>query len=114
MQTHLGNKLRRLRLLRDYSQEYMAIELDISQRAYSKIELNQTKLSLEKAIKISKIFEMSTWELLSIDEQVFFKTIKEFENKDPVYTLKIFIEKYDNRIKALENEIEHLKNKKEI
>lgn len=114
MQTHLGNKLRKLRLFKGYSQKYMAIKLDISQRAYSKIELNQTKLSLDKAIKISKIFEISTWELLSIDEQVFFKTIKEFKNEDPVFKLKTLIEKYDNRIKALEDEIEHLKNKKEI
>ena len=38
-------KIKRIRKIRGFSQTYMAQNLGISQRAYSKIELNETQLN---------------------------------------------------------------------
>ncbi len=50
------NKIREIRKDRGYSHEYMAHLLDISQVAYSKIEKNETKLTVERLFKIAENF----------------------------------------------------------
>ena len=52
-------KIRKLRLKKDYSQEYMASRLGISQKAYSKIERGETALNHERLYQIAKILEVS-------------------------------------------------------
>lgn len=42
-------KIKNQRLLKGYSQEYMGMKLDISQRAYGKIENGYTKLNFSKS-----------------------------------------------------------------
>jgi transcriptional regulator with XRE-family HTH domain len=49
------DKLRELRILKGLSQEYLAMELGISQKAYSNIENGKVNLSHEKLSKISEI-----------------------------------------------------------
>lgn len=50
--------IKRLRLERNYTQDYLAMKLNISQNAYSKLELGQSKLSLERLLQISEVFEI--------------------------------------------------------
>jgi len=52
------NKIRTIRKDKGYSHEYMAHMLDISQVAYSKIEKNETKLTVERLFKIAEILEL--------------------------------------------------------
>lgn len=42
MPMDIGTKIRKLRELRNYNQEYMSQKLDISQKAYSDIEQGTT------------------------------------------------------------------------
>lgn len=42
----LGNKIRKIRTLKGYSQEYISDKLKISQSAYSDIETNKSKLDI--------------------------------------------------------------------
>lgn len=58
-------KIRDIRLERNYSQEYLAIRLAISQNAYSKIELGYTKLTLERLLQIADVLEVETMRLLA-------------------------------------------------
>lgn len=48
-----GQKIRKLRELRNYSQEFMASRLGISQEAFSKIETGQTQMNLLRMEKIA-------------------------------------------------------------
>ncbi len=66
----VGNKIKLLREFRNYSQEYMASRLGVSQNAYSRIELSKTKLSTEIAEKIADILEISLADLLSKDNPI--------------------------------------------
>lgn len=54
METH--EKLRALRLLCNYKQEYVAEKLGISQQAFAKIEKGRTKLNFEKLEKIAAVY----------------------------------------------------------
>ncbi|MEO3405998.1 helix-turn-helix transcriptional regulator [Mucilaginibacter sp. CAU 1740] len=58
------NTIRNIREQKQYSQEYMAAKLSISQNAYSKIELTSTLLSLERLLQIANILEVEATLLL--------------------------------------------------
>lgn len=55
----VGEKIRIQRLTKKYSQEYMAFMLNISQAAYSKIERDETELTVQRVFDIAEILEIS-------------------------------------------------------
>lgn len=59
-------KIKEIRIEKGYSHEYMALELDISQVAYSKLEKLETKLSVERLYKIAEILEVKVGDILDI------------------------------------------------
>ena len=63
-----GQKIKKLRLMKGYKQEYMAYEIGITQTGYSKIETGETKITLERAFTIANIFGMSLVELIQWEE----------------------------------------------
>lgn len=66
----IGNKLKTMREYRNYTQEYMACSLGISQNAYSRIELNKSKLDTEMANKIADILKVPLVDLISKENPV--------------------------------------------
>ena len=60
------DKIKEIRTDKGYSHEYMALELDISQVAYSKLEKLDTKLSVERLYKIAEILEVKVGDILDI------------------------------------------------
>lgn len=58
--------IKRLRKEKGYSHEYIAHELDISQVAYSKLEKNETKLTVERLYKLAEILGVEVSELLDL------------------------------------------------
>ncbi len=66
--TIIGRKIRIVRQLKGYSQEYMAMRLGISQNAYSKLERGKIKLNNQRVIEISGILEIPTYNLLKVEE----------------------------------------------
>ncbi|MBE7176215.1 MAG: helix-turn-helix transcriptional regulator [Mucilaginibacter polytrichastri] len=60
--------IRKIREYRNYTQEYLAAKLQISQNAYSRIELGYTRLTLERFFHIALILEVDEVELLKSDE----------------------------------------------
>lgn len=114
-------RIEQVRKSKDYSHEYMAHCLDISQAAYSKIERNQTKLSVERMFKIADILELKLEDLLEIEaKNQFNQTNKENvtaylqqtanfyqENKEQ---LQKIIDLYEERIKDKEQLIGELQD----
>jgi transcriptional regulator with XRE-family HTH domain len=58
------NNIREKREEKRLTQEYMGSSLGISQNAYSKIELHQSKLTLERLLKISELLDVDPATLL--------------------------------------------------
>ena len=61
--------IRKAREYRNYTQEYLAYKLSISQNAYSKIELGYTKLTIERLYNIAYVLEFDIVDLLNFNEQ---------------------------------------------
>ena len=57
-------KIRIQRAIKNYSQEYMAWCLGISQSAYSNLEKGETNISLQRVYDIAEILEISPFELM--------------------------------------------------
>lgn len=65
-----GSIIRKYRELRNYSQEYVAGKMGISQNAYSKIENNITQLTVSHIRQISAILEVSITDLLKDEFEI--------------------------------------------
>ncbi|CAM3899549.1 helix-turn-helix domain-containing protein [Mucilaginibacter galii] len=60
--------IRKIREHLNYTQEYLAMKLNISQNAYSKIELGYTKITLERLYQIAQVLEVDLIELIKADD----------------------------------------------
>ena len=62
-------KMRKLREMHGYPQEYVAFQLGISQAAYSKKESGRTRLSLLCLTQLAELYELSLADLISLSTQ---------------------------------------------
>lgn len=63
----IAMNIRSKREQRNYTQEYLAAKLNISQNAYSKIELGYTKITVERLFQIAAILEFEVSELIDTE-----------------------------------------------
>jgi len=109
---NIGSNIKRIRGQKGYSQEFMALQLNISQASYARMESQEIKLSIDRLQKIADILE--------IDISIFFKVSKietheQINNEDTYNRSCIENLRIENKetlkklIQTLENENEHLK-----
>ena len=67
----IAGNIRKVREFRNYTQDYLAAKLDISQNAYSKIELGYSKITLDRLFQIAKILEVEVTQLLYFEPTKF-------------------------------------------
>lgn len=114
----LGYNIKKIRELKNISQEYMANNLKISQSSYSDLENNKTKLSTERLEKIAELLEINLNELFNFsDKNVFNNTFKEASKG--IFNIdveKVILESfefervaYKENIKQMSEQIEYLK-----
>jgi transcriptional regulator with XRE-family HTH domain len=72
----IGKRIKKLRELRNYTQTYMSLELEISVSAYSKIERDETEISLKRLEQISEILNVSINGIIQFDEQLIIENTK--------------------------------------
>ncbi|WP_035655447.1 helix-turn-helix domain-containing protein [Flavobacterium filum] len=112
MKNNIGQKIRKVRELKGFTQDYMADKLAISQRAYSKLENNETKLDWEKIELVSSVLGVDPLELVAFDDTLVFNNCIQsgkfhiFNNNLPEELKK----NYEERIEHLEKEIEFLRD----
>ena len=111
----VGTNIRKLRELKGFSQEYMSQQLKLSQRQLSRIENNETDVSLTKLERIGEILEVSLTQILGFDERFIFQNCENAFGTNQNYCA--FSEKereqYEKRITHLEGEIVFLRNQLE-
>lgn len=64
----IAANIRNTRERLNYTQEYLAAKLSISQNAYSKIELGYTKITVERLFQIAVILEADVHELIDTEK----------------------------------------------
>ncbi len=101
-------KIRKARELKDLKQDYIAQELDLSPRAYTKIETGETELTFKRFFRIAAILEIKPEELLGFDYKSIFNNCNKSGNNN-TYT---FDQKIVNElIKSKDEQIEQLKER---
>jgi len=114
----IGEKIRKIRTLKGYSQEYVSDLLRISQAAYSDIENNKTKINLERIQELAGVFNIDVDDLLNFDDsQIFNNTFN--ENAKGFFKINKVIkesfekerEAYLRQINTLNDEIAYLRKK---
>jgi len=58
------SNIRKIREFRNYTQDYLAAKLKISQNAYSKIELGYSNITLNRLVEIAEILEIELVDLI--------------------------------------------------
>ena len=61
------SNIRKIREFRNYTQDYLAAKLHISQNAYSKIELGYSSITLTRLIQIAEILEVELVDMINPD-----------------------------------------------
>ncbi len=111
-------KLKEARKEKGFSHENMATELGISQAAYTNIEKNESKLTVERLLKISEILEKPTYYFFETSpNNIYNQTFSEnaygghIENlyHDNKETQTRLAESYETSIKNLKEEIAFLR-----
>ncbi|WP_276977728.1 helix-turn-helix transcriptional regulator [Flavobacterium filum] len=112
MKNNIGQKIRKVRELKGFTQEYMADKLAISQRAYSKLENNETKLNWEKIEIVSSVLGVDPLELVTFDDNMVFNNCTQSGKQHTFnYNFSEELKKnYEERIEHLEKEIEFLRD----
>ena len=120
----IHERIKSIRLSKNLTQDYVATQIGISQRQYSKIESCEVKVDLERLQKLAEVFEINLSEMLS-DEK---NQVNNFNNnklitnavvnnysqfqldiqnemiaflKDEINLLKLQVEKKDQQISEL-------------
>ncbi|MFD2939141.1 helix-turn-helix domain-containing protein [Flavobacterium notoginsengisoli] len=74
MKPQIFDNIKNLRELKNYTQQYMAEKLSITQAGYNKIEKGKTRLTFDKLIEISEILEVNIVDTISFDSQKYFNS----------------------------------------
>jgi len=113
----LGLKIKKIRELRNLTQEYVAYQLGISQSSYCRIEKGKTKLGYERINKIAGIFGIDPQILINFEESAFFNIPIQSEMIQPEFEKALgnnysdFERRYfENLIKHVEEEVNFMRN----
>jgi transcriptional regulator with XRE-family HTH domain len=106
-------KIKQIRELKNFTQEFVASQLGLTTRAYSKIESGETQLTINRLNEISEILGVEPMEVLGFDDKQVFNNCKQEGNFGNFGTYNAMSEKliqqYEKTIQVLEDEIMLLK-----
>ncbi len=106
MSVTIGNKIKKIRELNNYTQEYMAEKLGMTQSGYGKIERDETDVTYSKLEEIASVLKVSVEDLIAFDQQKFFNS---FNNVKGNNVGSIYINEMAKEVKQLyEDKIELL------
>ena len=113
---NIGHKIKKLRELRNLTQEHMASSLGLSQSAYSRMELGETEITFSKLEKISEELGMKPEEIIAFNESMVFNVMNNQTGKGLVINNNVPSEEakesktlYDQLLTQLKEENAHLK-----
>ncbi|KQT24411.1 hypothetical protein ASG22_10400 [Chryseobacterium sp. Leaf405] len=104
-------QIRRLRREKDFSQDYMAEMLEISQPQYSRIENGESSIDLEKTSKIAEVLGANPLDILEFEDKQSY-----YNCTNSGYYLNTFNnnESFEKEREAYLSQIKELKEDKEF
>ena len=113
MITNPETKIKQIRELKNLTQDYVASQLQLTTRAYSKIESGETQLTINRLNEISSILGIEPIELLGFDDKQVFNNYGKQEGNIGINHINIpekLIQQYEKTIQVLEDEVLLLKS----
>ena len=105
---HIGTKIRKLRELKGYSQEYMASQLGMVQTNYSKIERGETKdMTVKRLEEIAKVLEVTPATILNFDEKQVLNNTSNHQEGGYSGNIMYIKESFDRERKQYEARLKH-------
>ena len=71
----LGNKVKKLRELKNFTQEYMANHLEMTTSGYGKIERDESDVSYQKLEKIATLLGVKVEDIINFNETLIFNVM---------------------------------------
>jgi transcriptional regulator with XRE-family HTH domain len=109
----IGQKIKKLRELRNFTQSHMAEELGLSQSAYSKLELGETEITYNKLERVAEVLGMRPEEVISFNESMVFNVMHNQTGQGFVINNNQLTESekqlYEEQISLLKEELSYLK-----
>lgn len=97
----IADRLKKMRLEKNVSQDYLAKKLGFTQKAYSKIENNETKLNVEVLQKISEVLEVPIESFFNNNNQPILNDFSNRTGGDNVIYKNNSVEKIEELYKKL-------------
>ena len=107
----IGTRIRKIRESKDYTQDNMAAELEITAGAYAKIERGETDPSITRLLQIAEILKVDIVSFLK-DAPALPFAVEESKPAYGTYATKDDVDNLTKTIKQLQKEIEKLKSQK--
>lgn len=113
IQMQIGHKIKKLRELKNLTQEHVATGIGISQGAYSRIELGDSEITFSKLEKIASVLDMKPEEIIAFNENMVFNVMNNEIGNGLVINNNQLSEGeknlYVQQIELLKEEVEYLK-----
>jgi transcriptional regulator with XRE-family HTH domain len=112
---HIGQKIKKLRELKNLTQTHVAEKLGVSQSAYSKMELGESEVTFNRLEKISEVLEMKPEEVIAFNESMVFNVMNNANGGNVLshvhqYNISENERKlYEDQINLLKEEVTYLK-----
>lgn len=107
---HLSVKIKRLREARNYSQDYLASQLQISQQTYSRIERDVSNLTVQRLQRIADILDYDYVKLLSIPVQRFTSPFAKFSQQNSNAPMSHRLTSIKSKLQTLEDGLSLLRD----
>jgi len=96
--TKISSNIKKIRELRNFTQDYMADKLGITQAGYSKIESGSSDIVYSRIEEIAEILEVTPEDLVTFDSQKYFNS---FNNVKGSNNGSVIIEPNTTEVKKL-------------
>ncbi|MXS70990.1 helix-turn-helix domain-containing protein [Flavobacteriaceae bacterium W22] len=110
----LGEKLKKARISKNFTQEYLADLLQVSQKTYSNFENDKSKPDFQQVESIAQALQTSVLDFLSGDSISFNYDNTQGGNNGFIYQNQFpekLVEQYEERIKELKEQVEFWKSR---
>lgn len=109
----LGEKLKKARINKNFTQEYLAEMLNVSQKTYSNFENDKSKPGFSQVEEMATVLDVSVLDFLSGDGLSFNYDNTHGGNNGFIYQNQLpekLIEQYEERIKELKEQVDYWKS----
>ena len=110
---NIGTKIKKLRELKNLTQEHMASVIGVTQSAYSRLELGETEITYSKLARIASELGMKPEDVISFNESMVFNVMHNQTGNGLIIQNNTLVNEerdlYKLQIETLKEEVAYLK-----